>query len=108
VRGGATVCEQDQGRKQRQQCFHDALQRATKWQMWENEKRQKMSSTAGFHRGARLRLRQQSSFSTASGCSISSSVGAMVAVRKHLRWVNGQNENNSEGVVAGRFGRGGE
>jgi len=23
-----------------------------------------------------------------------------VAGRKHLRWVNGQNENNSEGVVA--------
>jgi len=24
----------------------------------------------------------------------------MVAVRKHLRWVNGQNENNSAGVAA--------
>jgi hypothetical protein len=25
---------------------------------------------------------------------------AVVAVRKHLRWVNGQKENNSEGAVA--------
>jgi hypothetical protein len=31
------------------------------------------------------------------GCSIQPSVGA-----KRLRWVNGQNENNSEGVAAGR------
>ena len=31
---------------------------------------------------------------------IQPSVGALVAVRKHLRWVNGQNENNSAGVAA--------
>lgn len=36
-------------------------------------------------------------------CSIQPSVGAMVAMRKHLRRVNGQNENSSEGVVETEF-----
>ena len=33
-------------------------------------------------------------------CAIQSKVGALVAVRKHLPWVNVQNENNLNEVVA--------
>jgi len=56
--------------------------------------RAKAVSRCACHRSPRRAFQLQRS------CVIQPSIGAMVAVRKHLRWVNGQNENNSAGVAA--------
>ena len=61
--------------------------------------RAKAVSRCACHRSPRR------AFQLPRSCVIQPSVGAMVAVRKPLRWVNGQNENNSAGVESNPSGK---